>query len=64
MKVNSRMVRPVRKPDGSWTTVVDEFEEDIPDLGRHSLICNKCGEKSYPECMVWCPMEKNKQTKS
>lgn len=64
MKVNSRMVCPVRQPDGSWGTVVKEFEEDIPDLGRHSLICNKCGEKSYPECRAWCPMEKEHESKS
>lgn len=64
MKVNSRMVCPVRQSDGSWDTVVKEFEEDIPDLGRHSLICNKCGEKSYPECRTWCPMEKEHESKS
>ncbi len=59
MKVKSRMVCPVKKKDGSWTTVVKEFEEDIPDLGRHSLMCNSCGEKSYPDCMKWCPVEEN-----
>ena len=51
---------PIRKEDGSWTTVIKEFEEEIPDKGRHSLICNKCIEESYPECRKWCPMEKNK----
>ncbi len=59
MKVKSRMSCPVKKEDGSWTTVIKEFEEDIPDLGRHSLMCNKCGEKSYPDCKEWCPIEKN-----
>lgn len=42
MKVKSKMVCPVKKKDGNWTTVVKEFEEDIPDLGRHTMICNKC----------------------
>ena len=64
MKVNSRMVCPVRQADGYWTTEVKEFEEEIPDLGRHSMICNKCGEKSYPECRKWCPMEKEHESKS
>ena len=43
MKVKSRMSCPVRRKDGTWTTVIKEFEEDIPDLGREELICNKCG---------------------
>ena len=60
MKVKSQMSCPIRKEDGSWTTVIKEFEEEIPDKGRHSLICNKCIEESYPECRKWCPMEKNK----
>lgn len=64
MKINSRMICPVRQPDGSWTTEVKEFEEEIPDLGRHSMICNKCGEPSYPECRKWCPMEKEHESKS
>lgn len=34
MKVKSRMSCPVRRKDGTWTTVIKEFEEDIPDLGR------------------------------
>lgn len=33
-----------------WTTVIREFEEDIPDLGREELICNKCGRPDYPKC--------------
>ena len=60
MKVKSKMSCPIRKEDGSWTTVIKEFEEEIPDKGRLSLICNKCIEESYPECRKWCPMEKNK----
>lgn len=41
---------PVRRKDGTWTTVIKEFEEDIPDLGRKELICNKCGRPDYPKC--------------
>ena len=40
MKVKSRMSCPVRRKDGTWTTFIKEFEEDIPDLGREELICN------------------------
>lgn len=50
MKVKSKMVCPVRQKDGTWTTVIKEFEEDIPDLGREELICNKCGRPDYPKC--------------
>lgn len=60
MIVKSKMASPVRQKDGSWKVIVEEFDEYIPDLGRHELICNKCGEKSYPECRKRCPMEKNK----
>lgn len=50
MKVKSRMSCPVRRKDGTWTTIIKEFEEDIPDLGREELICNKCGRPDYPKC--------------
>ena len=40
MKVKSRMSCPIRRKDGTWTTVIREFEEDIPDLGREELIRN------------------------
>ena len=50
MKVKSRMSCPVRRKDGTWTTVIREFEEDIPDLGRKELICNKCGRPDYAKC--------------
>lgn len=59
MKVKSRMASPIKQNDGTWRVVVKEFEEDISDLGRHTMICNKCGEPSYPECRKRCPMEKN-----
>ena len=38
MKVKSRMSCPVRRKDGTWTTVIKEFEEDIPDLGREEPV--------------------------
>lgn len=53
MKVKSRMVCPVRQ-DGKWTTIIKEFEEEIPDLGREELICNKCGRADYPKCKEIC----------
>lgn len=59
VKVKSKMVCPVRQKDGSWTTVIKHFEEDIPDLGRHLQICNKCGMKNYPDCIPDCPIEKS-----
>jgi len=59
VKVKSRMACPVRQKDGSWKVITKEFEEDIPDLGRHRLICNKCGFSSYPACKEWCPVEQS-----
>lgn len=50
MKVKSRMSCPVQREDGTWTTVIKEFEEEVPDLGREHLICNKCGYPDYPNC--------------
>ena len=71
MKVKSKMACPIRQKDGSWKVVTKEYEEDIPDLGRHRMICNDCGFPSYPSCMEWCPVEasiiakeKEKLTKS
>ena len=52
--VKSKMVCPVKQKDGTWTTVMKDFEEDIPDLGREELICNKCGWSTYPECKEHC----------
>lgn len=54
MKVHSRMISPVKKADGTWTTVIEEFEEDIPDLGRETLFCNSCTWPGYPECKKFC----------
>ena len=56
MKVKTKESRPVRQKDGTWTTVIIIHEEDIPDLGRHNNICNKCSEQSYPLCREWCPV--------
>ena len=59
MRVTSHMIVPVKK-NGKWTTYIKEFEEDIPDLGRHCLMCNSCGNETYPECMKWCGVEKER----
>lgn len=61
MLVHSRMACPEQQPDGSWKVIVKEFDEEIPDLGRHCMMCNKCGEKTYPKCTEWCPAELNRQ---
>lgn len=58
MKIKSRMICPVKRPDGTWDVVTKEFEEDIPDKGRHSMICNKCPRDDYPKCRETCPIEK------
>ena len=54
MRVKAQSIRPIQKEDGSWTTVIEEYYEDIPDLGRMHLICNKCGWSTYPECVKTC----------
>ena len=59
MQVISHMIVPVKK-NGKWTTYIKEFQEDIPDLGRHCLMCNSCGEPSYPECVKKCPVERDR----
>ena len=61
MLVHSKMVCPVKQKDGTWTTVIKEFDEEIPDKGRHTLMCNACDSKSYPKCMEWCPVEQNRR---
>lgn len=62
MKVHSRMISPIKKSDGTWTTVIEEFEEDIPDLGRERPICNKCGWSTYPKCKEWCHIIKRRES--
>lgn len=59
--VHSMMSCPVKQEDGTWTTVIKEFDEEIPDKGRHTLICNNCKIDAYPECMEWCAVEKNRK---
>lgn len=59
MVVHFQGVEPVRKKDGTWTAVIKEYDEDIPDLGRHSLWCNKCGDPHYPDCTKFCPDAKD-----
>lgn len=64
--VKSRMACPVRQKDGTWKVIVKHFEEDIPDLGRETLMCNKCGFSAYPKCKSicrgWMPPKKKEQT--
>ncbi len=53
--VKSKMACPVRQKDGTWKVVLKPYEEDIPDLGREEIICNKCGWPEYPKCkQEWC----------
>ena len=55
MQVTSHMIVPVKK-NGKWTTYIKEYQEEIPDLGRHRMMCNKCGNERYPDCRSWCPV--------
>lgn len=59
--VHSMMSCPVKQEDGTWTTIIKEFDEDIPDKGRHTLMCNSCDSETYPKCCEWCPVEKNRK---
>ena len=59
MLVHSRMSCPVKQKDGTWTTIIKEFDEEVPDLGRHSMNCNMCGDPHYPGCTEWCPDAKD-----
>lgn len=58
MKVKTTVVRPIRQRDGSWKTVMEHIEEEIPDRGRHLIICNKCISETYPDCIAKCGVEK------
>lgn len=60
IRVKSRMACPVKQKNGSWDVVLKEFDEDIPDLGREYLICNKCGFSTYPKCLEWCKVTRKK----
>lgn len=57
--IKSSIACPVQQKDGSWKVVLKKFEEDIPDKGRHLLICNKCGVSTYPDCITSCQIEKS-----
>lgn len=60
MIVHSREAVPV-KVNGKWTVEVREFDEEIPDLGRHTLMCNACKvTNDYPACREWCPIEEGR----
>lgn len=59
MKVKCRVASPVRQKDGSWKVITEKVEEDIPDLGRVTMLCNKCGFKTCPKCMEFCSVGKN-----
>lgn len=52
MKV--KVAEPVKKKDGTWDVIVKEIEEDVPDKGRGSYICNKCSFDEFPDCKKWC----------
>lgn len=58
MKVKCRVASPVKQKDGKWKVITEEIEEDIPDLGRVTKLCNKCGFKTYPKCMEFCSIGK------
>lgn len=49
-----QVVKPVKMKDGTWDVILEEREEDIPDLGRPDHMCNICGFGKYPECKEWC----------
>lgn len=59
MIVHSRMSCPV-KVNGKWTTVIKEFDEELPAEGRHWMMCNKCGNERYPECRKTCILERDR----
>ena len=48
---------PVKK-NGKWIVVKEEYDKDIPDCSRHRMMCNVCGQASYPKCREWCPVDK------
>lgn len=54
MIVKAREARPIRQKDGTWKVILRELDEEIPDLGRETIICNKCGWSTYPKCKDWC----------
>lgn len=64
--IKSKMACPIKQKNGDWKVVLKPYEEDIPDLGREELICNKCGWPNYPQCKetfckVWINKSKTKR---
>ena len=37
---------------------MEHIVEEIPDRGRHLIICNKCISETYPDCVANCGVEK------
>ena len=55
LHVKGKVSVPIRMADGTWTTVIRNYEDDIPDRGRKEIICNECGCSEYPKCKEdWC----------
>lgn len=54
MLVKIEGAEPVKQKNGRWKLRSYERYEDIPDLGRPDVICNKCGNTEYPECRKTC----------
>lgn len=54
MIVHTTRLEPVQDENGEWSLKEEEFDEDIPDLGRGSLFCNSCSSKQYPDCKQIC----------
>lgn len=50
MKMKVKVAEPVKRKDGTWDVIVKEIEEDVPDKGRGSYLCNKCSFDEFPEC--------------
>lgn len=59
MIVRCKVSTPV-KVNGKWTTVIKEVDEEFPAEGRHSMMCNRCGNERYPECRKECPIEQGR----
>ena len=56
------VVEPMQGKNGVYLKEYKKLEE-IPDDGRHSILCSKCGWPSYPKCREWCPNEKSNKKK-
>lgn len=54
IKVKRIEARPVKQSDGSYKVITREVEVDMPNLGRHSFMCNMCQWPEYPKCRDTC----------